>query len=108
MGRRFCSVRSGRENSSGIRTVAVALSAAMTSHAISFLSEDKKLKKNSLADKRSKRVTLATKFFTLEEVQLLAQTLEVKFNLICHINKLRNGYVIRISAKSLPVCYTPS
>ena len=75
----------------------------MTSHAISFLSEDKKLKKNSLADKRSKRVTLATKFFTLEEVQLLAQTLEVKFNLICHINKLRNGYVIRISAKSLPV-----
>ena len=52
---------------------------------------------------KSKRVTLATNSFTLEEVHLLAQTLEVKFNLICHINKLRNGYVIRISSKSLPV-----
>lgn len=51
----------------------------------------------------NKRVTLATNSFTLEEFHLLAQTLEVKFNLICHINKLRNGYVIRISSKSLPV-----
>lgn len=52
---------------------------------------------------KSKRVTLATNSFTLEEDQLLAQTLEVKFNLICHINKLGNGIVIRISSKSLPV-----
>jgi hypothetical protein len=53
--------------------------------------------------RKSKRVTLATNCFTLEEVQLFARTLEVNFNLICYINKLGNDKVIRISFKSLPV-----
>jgi hypothetical protein len=52
---------------------------------------------------KSKRVTLAKNSFTLEEVQLSAKTLESKFKLICYINKLRDGFVIIISSKSLPV-----
>jgi len=52
---------------------------------------------------KSRRVTLATNCFTLEAVQLLAQALKDNFNLICYINKHGNGYVIRISSKSLPV-----
>lgn len=52
---------------------------------------------------KSRRVTLATNCFTLEQVQLLAQALKVNFNLICYINKLGNDNVIRISSKSLPI-----
>lgn len=47
--------------------------------------------------KKSRRITLATNCFSLAEVQLLAQTLRVKFNIVCHINKHGSGYVIRIT-----------
>ena len=46
---------------------------------------------------------ILTKIGGLEAVQLLAQALKDNFNLICYINKHGNGYVIRISSKSLPV-----
>ena len=52
---------------------------------------------------KSRRVTLATNCFTLEAVQLMVQALKDNFNLICYVNKHGNGYVIRISSKSLPV-----
>lgn len=52
---------------------------------------------------KSRRVTLATNCFSLEQVQLFAQVLKNKFNLICYVNKLGNDHVIRISSKSLPV-----
>jgi hypothetical protein len=54
---------------------------------------------------KSRRITLATKknFFFFSLLQVLAQTLRVKFNLVCHINKHGNGHVIRITSKSLPV-----
>lgn len=53
--------------------------------------------------KRDRRMILATNSFTLVEVNLLAKSLADKFNLVCSINKQHSGYVIIISAKSIPV-----
>ena len=41
--------------------------------------------------------------YTLEEVNLLVQVLNDKFNLKCTILKSGTGYIIRISTKSMPV-----
>jgi hypothetical protein len=49
-------------------------------------------------------VTLCTESFTLEEVTLLANTLNTKWDLKCYINKTNNGgFRILIPRKSLPV-----
>ena len=53
--------------------------------------------------KTSRRVTLNTQGFTLEEVNLLAKTLDDKWSLKYAVYKNRNGFVIRIPKKSLPV-----
>lgn len=53
--------------------------------------------------KKNRAVILNTQGFTLEEVELLISVLTDKFDLKCTINKNKNGYVIRISAKSLSV-----
>nr|QVG61526.1 hypothetical protein [Rhizoctonia sp.] len=52
--------------------------------------------------KRDRVVRLCTHSFSLEEVNLLINVLEVKWNLKCTINKHYGSFMIRISAKSLP------
>jgi hypothetical protein len=54
-------------------------------------------------DKSSQRVTLNTQSFTLAEVNLLAKTLNDKWDLKCTIYKNKNGFVIVITRKSLPI-----
>jgi hypothetical protein len=53
-------------------------------------------------DKVNRAVRLCTHSFSLEEVNLLINVLETKWNLKCNINKGSGQFVIRISAKSLP------
>ena len=53
-------------------------------------------------EKSRQRVTLSTEGFTLEELNLLAKTLNDKWDLKCTINKHGNGFRIRIPKKSLP------
>ncbi len=53
--------------------------------------------------KTSRRVTLNTQSFTLEEVNLLVKTLIDKWSLKCAVYKDKNGFVIKISSKSLVV-----
>jgi hypothetical protein len=48
-------------------------------------------------------VTLNTQGFTKEEVELLIIDLNNKWNLECTINKSKNGFLIRIPRKSLPI-----
>ena len=48
-------------------------------------------------------VRLCTNCFTHDEVKLLVSVLTDKINLRCSINKAGNGFIIRISQKSLPV-----
>ena len=40
---------------------------------------------------------------SLKEVELLVKVLTDKFNLKCTINRNKNGFIIRISSKSLPI-----
>jgi hypothetical protein len=51
-------------------------------------------------------VILNTQGFTKEEVELLAKTLNEKWDLKCTINKDGNGYIIRIPKKSLPILHS--
>ncbi len=51
-------------------------------------------------------VILNTQGFTKEEVELLAKTLNDKWDLKCTINKDGNGYRIRIPQKSLPILHS--
>jgi len=52
--------------------------------------------------KRDRRLTLCTNSYNLKGVNLLAKTLANKFHLVSTINKTKTGYVIIISAKSIP------
>jgi len=54
-------------------------------------------------NKLNRAVILSTQCFSLEQVNLLSNVLAEKFNLKCSVNKNENAYVIRISAKSLPI-----
>ena len=54
-------------------------------------------------NKLYRAVVLSTQSFTLEEVKLLVNVLNSKWDLNCTINKKDNAFVIRIPAKSLPV-----
>ena len=55
-------------------------------------------------DKSRLRVILCTESFTLEEVTLLVNVLNDKWNLECYINKTNNGgYRIVIPRRSLPI-----
>lgn len=51
--------------------------------------------------KSNRCVTLNTQSFTLEEVNLLAKTLNDKWNLNCAVHKSRDGFTIYIGSKSL-------
>lgn len=51
-------------------------------------------------------VILNTQGFTKEEVELLAKTLNDKWDLKCTFNKDGNGYRIRIPQKSLPILHS--
>jgi hypothetical protein len=51
--------------------------------------------------KSTRRVILATNCFSFDEVNLLSGVLTNKFNFKCSVNKSQNGYVIKISSKSL-------
>jgi hypothetical protein len=51
-------------------------------------------------------VVLATNSFTLKEVNLLAETLNKKWNLVCHVNIHKLGYRIVISSKSTSLLQT--
>jgi len=84
--------------SSGIKIIPDNIEDLLTPWGLAYLISD-----DGGFCKKKRRITLATNCFSLEEVQLLAQTLRVKFKLICHINKHGNGHVIRISSKSLTV-----
>ena len=53
--------------------------------------------------KSRQSVTLCTNSFTLEEVTLLAKTLNDKWDLKCAVHKSRDGFVIYISSKSLSI-----
>ena len=53
--------------------------------------------------KRSRTLTFATNSYTFEEVNLLAQVLNNKWKLDCSVYKQNSGFIIRTSAKSLPV-----
>jgi hypothetical protein len=54
--------------------------------------------------KTSGRLTICTDSFTLDEVTLLANTLNGKWNLECYINKSSNGgFRIIIPKRSLPI-----
>lgn len=54
--------------------------------------------------KSSQRVIISTESFTLDEVTLLANTLNGKWNLECYINKTSNGgFRIIIPKRSLPI-----
>nr|QWC53677.1 LAGLIDADG homing endonuclease [Rhizoctonia solani] len=54
--------------------------------------------------KTSGRLTICTDSFTLDEVNLLANTLNEKWNLECYINKTSNGgFRIIIPKRSLPI-----
>lgn len=48
-------------------------------------------------------VILCTDSFSLEEVTLLVNTLNEKFNLECYVYKERNSYRIKIPKRSLPI-----
>ena len=48
-------------------------------------------------------VRLNTQGFTLAEVELLAKTLNDKWNLKCTLNKDKGKFVIRIPKSSLPI-----
>ncbi len=50
--------------------------------------------------KRDRALTLNTQGFTLKEMELLCEVLRNKFGLKCSINKCKNSFTIRISAKS--------
>ena len=55
-------------------------------------------------DKLNQVVVLCTDSFTLEEVELLINVLNDKWNLECYINKTNNGgYRIVIPRRSLPI-----
>lgn len=54
-------------------------------------------------DKRDRAVIICTECFLKAEVELLASVLTNKFNLKCSVIKNRNGFRVRISAKSLLV-----
>lgn len=54
-------------------------------------------------DKSKQRVILNTQSFTLAEVNLLAKTLNDKWGLECTISKSKDGFVIVITRKSLPI-----
>ena len=54
-------------------------------------------------NKLYRAVVLSTQSFTLEEVKLLVNVLNSKWNLNCTINKKDNAFVIRIPSKSLPL-----
>jgi len=54
-------------------------------------------------DKISRGIVLNTQGFTLEEVNLLAKTLDDKWSLKYAVYKNKNGFVIRIPNKSLPI-----
>lgn len=56
-------------------------------------------------NKRQGSVVLNTQGFTREDVELLATTLNDKWDLKCTINKERNGFIIRIPKKSLPILH---
>jgi len=51
-------------------------------------------------------VILNTQGFTKEEVEVLAKTLNDKWDLECTINKDGKGYRIRIPRKSLPILHS--
>jgi LAGLIDADG DNA endonuclease family len=53
--------------------------------------------------RRDRAIRLYTQCFSLKEVVLLVKVLTDKFNLKCTINKNKNGFIIRISSKSLPI-----
>jgi hypothetical protein len=52
---------------------------------------------------RSRTLTFATNSYTFEEVNLLAEVLNNKWKLNCSVYKQNSGFIIRTSAKSLPV-----
>nr|QVG61527.1 hypothetical protein [Rhizoctonia sp.] len=53
--------------------------------------------------KKNRCVTLNTQSFSLEEVNLLAKTLNDKWDLKCAVHKSRDGFTIYISSKSLSI-----
>nr|QVG61556.1 hypothetical protein [Rhizoctonia sp.] len=53
--------------------------------------------------KRDRVVIINTQGFSEQEVNFLAKILNDKFKLNCTVNKNRNGFVIRIPNKSLPI-----
>ena len=54
-------------------------------------------------EKKTRGVILNTQGFTKEEVELLAKTLNDKWDLKCTLNHSRDAFIIRISTKALPV-----
>lgn len=52
--------------------------------------------------KRHHKLILATNSYSLEEINLLTNSLVDKFNLVCTINKSNSGYVIVIPPSSMP------
>ena len=66
--------------SAGIKIIPSNIIDLLTPWGLSYLIAD-----DGSFCKKSRRITLATNCFSLEEVQLLAQTLRDKFNLVCHI-----------------------
>jgi hypothetical protein len=81
---------------SGLKIIPLNIGDLLTPLGLAYLiCDDGSFKKSERA------VILCTDGFTLKEVKLLVEVLTHKFNLKCTINKEKNGFRVRISAKSL-------